>query len=285
MASVQDLATPCNPNFCPGCGDFGIWSAFKKAAVESGWDSSNTAMIAGVGCHGHILNFVKIASFGSLHGRAYPVGEGVKMANHDLNVFVFTGDGDSLAEGGNHFMHACRRNHDINIMLHDNAIYGLTTGQTSPRSPHGFVTKSTPEGNLDEPLNVVAVAIAAGATFVARAYAGDIPKVAQLMKQAVAHKGISILDILQPCVTFNKLYTHQFYQDNAYWLDEKYDPTNKAAAFAKALEWGEKAIAMGVFYKEEKPSYEQQIPALAAGAQASKPVEKRDIAELYRKYT
>lgn len=284
MATIQEMATPCSPNFCPGCGDFGIWSAFKKAAVESGWDSSNTAMIAGVGCHGHILNFIKIASFGSLHGRAYPVGAGVKITNHDLNVFVFTGDGDSLAEGGNHFIHACRRNHDMTIVLHDNAIYGLTTGQTSPRSPHGYVSKSTPEGNMDEPFNPITLAIAAGATFVARGYAGDIPRVAELMKQANAHKGIAILDILQPCVTFNKLYTHQFYQDNTYQLDDKYDPTDKNAAFAKAQEWGEKSIPMGIFYKSDRQSYESQVPTLKSGTLVSRTVEKRDVSELFKKF-
>jgi 2-oxoglutarate ferredoxin oxidoreductase subunit beta len=137
-------------NWCPGCGNFGIWTAFKEAAAQEKWNNANTAIVAGIGCHGHINNFIELSSFEGLHGRAIPVATGIKLVNHRLNVVVFTGDGDCLAEGGNHFMHAARRNHDLTVILHDNAIYGLTTGQTSPRSPHGYKSKSTPTGNVDE---------------------------------------------------------------------------------------------------------------------------------------
>src|SRR3972149_490933 len=136
MTSMQDLKTQCFPNWCPGCGNLAIWSAFKNAAVANTWDNANTALVAGIGCHGHMVNFVKITSFEGLHGRALPVATGVKLANHDLNVFVFTGDGDCLGEGGNHFIHACRRNHDLTVIIHDNSLYSLTTGQTSPTTPH-----------------------------------------------------------------------------------------------------------------------------------------------------
>jgi 2-oxoglutarate ferredoxin oxidoreductase subunit beta len=138
------------PTWCPGCGDFGIWTAFQNAASMANWNNTNTVLVAGIGCHGHIVNFMDITSFEGLHGRAIPVASGIKMANHNLNVFVFTGDGDSLSEGGNHFSHAARRNQNLTVIIHDNAIYGLTTGQTSPRSPIGFQSKSTPNGNINE---------------------------------------------------------------------------------------------------------------------------------------
>jgi 2-oxoglutarate ferredoxin oxidoreductase subunit beta len=283
MTTLKDLQTPITPNWCPGCGDFGIWAAFKNAMVAKGWDDTNAAIVAGIGCHGHIINFVNITAFEGLHGRPLPVATGLKLANNKLNVFVFTGDGDMLAEGGNHFMHTCRRNHDLTIILHDNAIYGLTTGQTSPRSPKGYKSKSTPGGNLDEPLNPVTMAIAAGASFVARAYSGDIPKLTDLIIKAQEHKGLAIVDVLQPCVTFNKDYTHLYYQQNTYWLKD-HDPKDKVAAFAKSLEWGPKQIPLGVFYEDDKPSYEDQIEFIADNPVATRPVVKRDLGKLYKKY-
>src|ERR1035437_4745456 len=193
MTQLADLSTGCNPTWCPGCGDIAIWAAFKNACVARGWDDTNTTLTAGIGCHGHMINYVKITSVEGLHGRALPMATGIKMANSKLNVFVFTGDGDSLAEGGNHFVNTCRRNHDITVILHDNAVYGLTTGQTSPRSPHGYKSKSTPFGNIDEPISPVTLAIASGATFVAREYASHIPQLAELFAKANAHKGTAII--------------------------------------------------------------------------------------------
>lgn len=282
MTKLEDLTTICKPNWCPGCGDFGIWGAFKNAAAAEGWDNTNTCLVAGIGCHGHILNFTKITSFEGLHGRAIPVATGVKLANSSLNVFVFTGDGDCLAEGGNHFIHVCRRNHNLTVVLHDNAIYGLTVGQTSPTSPHGFKTKSTPAGNCDFPLNPLALAISAGATFVARGYAGDIPGLTELIIKANNHDGLALVDVLQPCQTFNKEYTHEFFQANCYSLDQNHDVTDKSIAFKKALEWGPKQIPLGIFYEEDKPSYESQIIQIK-----DKPLIKtsadRNLEELFKK--
>lgn len=257
---VEELQTPYQPTWCPGCGNFSILLALKEAAVKEGWDNTNTALVAGIGCHGHALNFVKLTSFEGLHGRALPVATGLKMANNKLNVIVLSGDGDCLAEGGNHFMHSCRRNHDLTLLIHDNALYALTTGQTSPTTQHGVKTKSTPQGNPDQPISPLALAIASGATFAARAFTGDIPKLTELIIEANKHKGFAVIDILQPCVTFNKICTHQFFVDNTYSLGEDYDPTNREKAFAKALEFGEKQIPLGIFYKVEKPSYESAIP-------------------------
>lgn len=285
MTQLADLMTKCTPNFCPGCGDFAIMAAFKNAAVKKGWDNTNTFMTAGIGCHGHILNFVKISSLEGLHGRPVPVATGAKIANNNLNVFAFTGDGDSLAEGTNHFVHACRRNHDITIILHDNAIYGLTTGQTSPRSPHGFKSKSTPTGNLDNPINPVTLAIASGATFVAREYAAHIPQLTELIIKANEHKGISILDVLQPCISFNPEYTNEFYQTNTYYLGEGFDKTNKKQAFEKSLEWGEKQIPLGIFYEVDQPSYEAQIPQIKNQSLISNPPTAKNITEILKKHT
>ncbi len=281
---MDKFLTKCSPNWCPGCGNFAIWGAFRKAALESGWDNTNSVIVAGIGCHGHIVNFTKLTSFESLHGRPIPVAEGIKLANSKLNVFVFTGDGDCLGEGGNHFIHACRRNHDIKIFIHNNAVYGLTTGQTSPTSPSGFRTKSTPYGNPDYPLNPCALAIASGATFVARSYAGDITTTSELMIRAWRHKGISVLDILQPCVTFNKELTHTFYQQNTYKIDEKYDVKDKEKAFKRVLEWGEKKIPLGVFYEVDEPTLESKIPQIAETPLVEKKLERKNLEDLFEEY-
>ena len=284
MTQMSDLITQCSPTWCPGCGNIAIWGAFKNAAVQKGWDNTNTAIVAGIGCHSHLINFTKLTSFEGLHGRAIPVATGIKLVNHKLNVFVFTGDGDCLGEGGNHFVHACRRNHNISIFIHDNAIYGLTTGQTSPTSPHGYKSKSTPEGNIDNPINPLTLALASGATFVARGYAGDIPTLTQLMIGANEHKGIAVLDILQPCVTFNKLYTHTYYQENIYQLGQDHNPKDKEEAFKKALEWEPKYIPVGVFYQVEEPTYESQLPQIADRSLIEIQPERKNLEDLFNKF-
>lgn len=284
MTNINDLTTKCSPNWCPGCGNLPIWAAFKQACVERDWNNNNTALVAGIGCHGHILNFTKITSFEGLHGRPLPVACGVKMANHGLNVFVFSGDGDSLGEGGNHFVHTARRNHDITLCLHDNALYALTTGQTSPATAHGVKTKSTPQGNPDNPINPLVLAIAAGATFVARVYAGDIKKVTEMMIKANEHKGFALIDILQPCTSFNPILTHEFFQKNTYWLDENYDSSNKTTAFEKAQEFGEGKVPLGIFYKEEKPTYESQLIQVSETPLVEKPIVRENLDKLFKQY-
>jgi len=283
MIKLEDLTTKCNPTWCPGCGNFGIWGAFKNAVVKQGWDNTNSVLVAGIGCHGNFVNFIKLTSFEGLHGRAIPVATGIKLANHKLNVFVFSGDGDCLGEGGNHLLHGARRNHDLTVMIHDNELYSLTTGQTSPASPHGLKTKSTPFGNPDYPISPVTLAIAAGATFVARGYAGDIPRLTELIIKANAHKGFSVIDVLQPCVTFNKDFNHKFFQENTYQL-ENYDATNKEEAFKKSLEWGLKQIPLGIFYKEEKPSYEESLPQLKEKVLIENSNIRKNLDDLFRKF-
>ncbi len=280
MSITENLKTPNTLNWCPGCGNFAIWTAFLQAAKAEKWDATNTVAFAGIGCHGHISNFLEFSTFEGLHGRSLPVASGMKMANSKLNIFIFSGDGDCLSEGGNHFIHTCRRNHDITLVLHDNAIYGLTTGQTSPRSPHGFKSKSTPAGNFEEPLSPLSLAIASGATFVARAYSGDIETLQNIFVQANHHKGFAIVDVLQPCVTFNSMYTHNFYQKNIYYLDKQHDKTDKAAAFAKSLEWDLGKIPVGIFYQVQKPTYEEQITQTKDTTLIDLKESKRDISDL-----
>lgn len=285
MLTAQDYNTIYTPNWCPGCGNFGIWVAFKEAAAKQKWDETNTVITAGIGCHGHIINFTKVTSFEGLHGRPIPVACGIKMANHSLNVFVFTGDGDALAEGGNHFIHAARRNHNVTVILHDNAIYGLTTGQTSPTSSKGYKSKSTPYGNLDEPLHPLRVALAAGATFLARVYSSNVKMLADLIIKANAHQGFAVIQILQPCVTFNSEYTHAYYLKNIYPLDSAYDPANKILAYEKLLEWGEKKIPVGIIYQSNELSYEAQIPQIANSPLVNNLCKKQNLSKLLKQYT
>jgi len=282
--TLEELQTPYEPTWCPGCGNFNIWMAFKDAAVKEGWDNTNTALVAGIGCHGHIVNFIKITSFEGLHGRAIPVASGLKFANNRLNVFVNVGDGDCFGEGGNHFIHAARRNHDITVLLHDNALYALTAGQTSPTTKKGEKTKSTPNGNPDDPFYPLSLAITAGATFVARAYSGDIEKLSELIIEANKHKGFSFIDILQPCVTFNKTCTHAFFRDNIYYLGDDYDFTDKQEALIKASEFGEKSIPLGVFYKVEKPTAESGFSQIAEKPLVDQQPNLNGLNELFKKY-
>ena len=200
-----------------------------------------------------------------LHGRTLPVAQGAKLANHTVPVIAIAGDGDGLGEGGNHFIHAAKRNPDITVLIHDNQVYGLTTGQASPTAKDKLKTKSTPEGVVDTPINPLTLALVSGVTFVARGFAGDMPGLAKLIVESVKHKGFSVVDILQPCVTFNHVHTYQWYRQRLYELDQgAYQPNDRLAAIAKALEWGDK-IPVGIFYQEEAPTSEEREPALAPG--------------------
>ena len=209
---------------------------------------------------------------------------GIKLVNHKLNVIVHTGDGDCLAEGGNHFIHACRRNHDLTIMLHNNSLYALTTGQASPATGKGVKTKSTPGGNLDEPIYPLALPIAAGATFVARAFSGDMPKLTELMIEANNHRGLSVIDIIQPCITFGKDWTHNKIMESIYYLGEEHDQENREQAFMKVANFDPNKIPLGIFYKVDKPSYESQIPQISEKPLVDQEPNLENINELFKKY-
>jgi len=268
----SEFTTLHSPTWCPGCGNFGIWLALKEAFARIGVGPSDGLVVYGVGCHGNMYDWMKMYGFVGLHGRTLPVAQGAKLANHTLPIVVVSGDGDGLGEGGNHFLHAAKRNPDLTVMLHDNQLYSLTTGQASPTAKPGFKTKSTPDGVFDAPINPLVLSIASGATFVARAFAGDTPGLIALMVEAINHKGFALLDIMQPCVTFDKEHTYDWYRQRLYKLEtEGYVPDNKMKAIEKAMEWGDK-IPYGIFYKEQRPTSEDHEPALVSGPLSKQPV-------------
>jgi 2-oxoglutarate ferredoxin oxidoreductase subunit beta len=272
------------PTWCPGCGDFGIWKSLQGAFAKLGIGPDDGLVVYGVGCHGNMYDWMKMYGFVGLHGRALPVAQGAKIANHKLPVVVVSGDGDCLGEGGNHFIHAAKRNPDLTVIIHDNQVYGLTTGQASPTAKLGFKTKSTPDGVTDEPINPLALALVSGATFVARGFAGDMPGLTELMAQAISHKGFSVLDVLQPCVTFNKVYTYQWFRQRIYKLsDAGYQPIDKFRALERSTEWGDK-IPIGVLYAENKPTSEDREPALVSGPLNTLPLEVGNWNELLKEF-
>lgn len=255
----EDFNTQYQPTWCPGCGNWGIWQSLKSALVKAGLNPWEVVLVYGIGCSGNMNDFVKTYGFHALHGRGIPNACGIKIANHNLAVICILGDGDCYGEGGNHLIHAARGNHDVKVFVHDNRVYGLTTGQTSPTSPRGFSSKSTPEGTIEFPLNPLSLAISQGATFVAQGFAGDVPYLTNLMVKAIKHKGFSLLNILQPCITFNKDCTFQFYQEKVYKLEEKgWDVYDKQKALQKVFLQDGK-IPLGVFYQEKRLAYHEQI--------------------------
>lgn len=244
--------------WCPGCGDFGILSAIDKALVILDKRPKDVLFVSGIGQAAKLPHYVKANCLNGLHGRALPAAAGAKIANRALTVIVTTGDGDCYGEGGNHFIHNIRRNLDITVIVHDNQIYGLTKGQASPTTMPGYVTKVQTRGVVLEPLRPLELAMSMGCGFVARGFAGDIDLLADLIVQAVRYKGFSLVDVLQPCVSFNKLNTHSWYKERVYRLDDKtYDCSNIDEAFHKAREWGER-IPLGVIFRTPKPCYEEK---------------------------
>lgn len=272
------------PTWCPGCGDFGIWKALQGALAAQNIAPDDGLIVYGVGCHGNMYDWMNMYGFVGLHGRALPVAQGVKLANHQLPVVVVSGDGDCLGEGGNHFLHAAKRNPDITVIIHDNQVYGLTTGQASPTAKPGFKTKSTPDGATDEPLNPLAIAIVAGATFVARGFAGDMPGLTDIIAKAIAHKGFSVVDVLQPCVTFDKIHTYQWYRQRLYKLEtERYVPSEQFKALEKAMEWGDR-IPVGILYDINKHTSEDLEPALEQNPLIQSPLAIPDWDSVLREF-
>jgi len=260
--TINDYAG-LQPAWCPGCGNFGILSALKMALVDLGIPPHKLLVVSGIGQAGKLPHYMKCNTFNSLHGRPLPVAIGAKIANRELVVIAVGGDGDGYGEGGNHWIHSMRRNHDITYMVHNNQVYALTRGQASPTSEAGFFSKTTPEG-APAPINPLALAVASNTSFIARGFAGDVEHLTGLIKLAVSHKGFSFLDILQPCVSFNHVNTYDWFKKRVYRLDadKNYDPSNKLAAFKKAQEWDER-IPIGIIYRKQRPTYEDSILAIA----------------------
>lgn len=248
--------------WCPGCGNFGILKAFKEAMVELNIEPHEFIIVSGIGQAGKFPHYTRCNTFNGLHGRTLPVSTGIRLANHKMLTIAVAGDGDCYGEGGNHLIHAIRRNINVKLFVHNNQIYGLTKGQPSPTSLEGMVTKNQPFGVFSEPLNPIALAIALDCSFVARSFSGDTVHLKEMMKEAIRHEGFCLLDILQPCITFNKINTYEWYKDRVYKLDSEYNPEDQISAFKKALEWGDK-IPIGIIYKRQRPILEKRIPVLS----------------------
>src|ERR1700693_763399 len=247
--AVADLKGKVEPDWCPGCGDFGVLAAVQKALVELQIPNHNVVTISGIGCSSTFPGFINTYGMHTLHGRALAVATGVKLANHDLTVLVTGGDGDGFGIGGNHFVHSMRRNVDLLYIVMDNQIYGLTTGQTSPTSRLGMKTKSMPFGSVEAPINPISLALAAGATFIARGFSAEQKHLTELIKQGIEHQGFSFLDVFSPCVTYNHDNTYQWFRPREKKLedDSTYDPSVWTTATEKYLLWGE-VIPIGRFF-------------------------------------
>jgi 2-oxoglutarate/2-oxoacid ferredoxin oxidoreductase subunit beta len=265
--TMADLKGKADPDWCPGCGDFGVLAALQKALVEMQIPTHNVVTISGIGCSSNLPGYINTYGMHTLHGRALAVATGLKLANHALTVVVTGGDGDGFGIGGNHFVHCMRRNVDLLYIVMDNQIYGLTTGQTSPTSRVGMKTKSMPFGNIEAPVNPISLALVAGATFVARGFSGEQKHLTELIKRGIEHQGFSFLDVFSPCVTYNHDNTYQWFRPRVKKLEEdsSYDATDWAAAMEKSLLWGEE-IPIGRFFERiDLPSLHAAEPVLNEG--------------------
>lgn len=264
MLDVNMYETKEECAWCPGCGDFAILAALKQVLAELNIKPHEIVMASGIGQAAKTPHYINVNGFNGLHGRAVPPAVGIKLVNKDLKVIINSGDGDSYGEGGNHLLHNIRRNIDITHFVHDNQIYGLTKGQGSPTTDKGQKTSMQFEGTTVDSFRPLAFAITAGATFVARSFSGDKEHLVNIMKQAILHKGYSLVDILQPCVTFNHVNTFKWYKENTYKLNESYNATDKAEAIKMAMEW-DKGIPLGVIYKEEREEYVDKVSYITKG--------------------
>jgi 2-oxoglutarate ferredoxin oxidoreductase subunit beta len=272
----KDFATATPSWWCAGCGDFGVLAALKQACAELGLEPRKVAFISGIGCSGKISGYLHSYAFHGVHGRALPTATAVKLANTDLTVIVAGGDGDGYAIGAGHFIHAVRRNPDMTYIVMDNQTYGLTKGQSSPTSMLGYKAGPHPQGNPDAPINGLAIALAAGATFIARAFSSEPKQMAEMIKEAVRHPGFGIVEVLSPCVTFNKVNTYKWFKENVYHLDDLpgYDVHDRVRAFATLTQPGK--IPLGIFYREIRPTLEELMLGTGRPPIASLPIDTVD---------
>ncbi len=263
--TAKDFKGKVDPDWCPGCGDFGVLTSLQKACAELGLRPHQILTISGIGCSSNFPGYFNTFGMHTLHGRSLPVAMGAKLGNHELTVIVTGGDGDGYGIGGNHLMHTARRNVDLTYIVMNNQIYGLTTGQVSPTSRLQMKTKSTPFGNVEEPINPITSAIMSGATFVARGYSADPKHLMGLMKQAIQHEGFALIDVFSPCVTFNKDNSYAFFKPRVKKLEEVgHDTGDWKAACEKAMLWGDE-IYIGLFHQRQAPTLGQLEPVLDEG--------------------
>jgi len=292
MVIRADYKTDLWVDWCPGCGDFGILAAIQKALGELKPKPWQVAIVSGIGCSGKTPHFIYANGIHTLHGRSIPFATGIKLSNPDLTVIIDGGDGDLLGIGAGHFVALGRRNLDITVIIHDNQVYGLTKGQASPTLQSGIKTKALPKPNIQDAINPIALALTSGYTFVARAFAMDIDHLKEIIKKAIRHKGAAAIDVLQPCVTYNDIYTTQWYRKRVYRLEEGWDPIVEhpeerheklSKALSRAWEWGER-IPVGVFYEDRTkdtiadrimqriPSYYAEPPSKQVVERSGKPL-------------
>jgi 2-oxoglutarate ferredoxin oxidoreductase subunit beta len=267
-------------HWCPGCGNFLIRDILKETLVELDLKPEEVVLVTGIGQAAKMAHFTKMHFFNGLHGRALPVAMAVKAVNPELEVIVESGDGCTYGEGGNHLIHAIRRNINVTNVIHDNFVFGLTKGQASPTSQLGYVTKMQNLGVFVEPFNPLTFAIALNASFVARAYCGHKDQTKEILKKAITHRGYSHIDVYQPCVSFNRVNTYQWFQENTYYLDDSHDPYDRIEAFKRATEKGK--YPLGIFYTNPKKTFEEN---LAAYRDNDMPVykRKRDLKKVEKK--
>jgi 2-oxoglutarate ferredoxin oxidoreductase subunit beta len=285
MVTLEDFNSDDPIAWCPGCGNFSILKALKEALVEIQQQPHELVIVSGIGQAPKTPHYLRCNCFNGLHGRTLPVATGIKLANHKLTVVAQGGDGDGYGEGGNHFLHTMRRNINITYLVHNNQIYGLTKGQASPTSDAGFVTKTTPRGSINPACNPLLLAVASDCSFVARGFAGEIDHLADLIKAGIQHKGFALIDILQPCVSFNRVNTFKWYSDRVYEIDSDstYDTKDRLNAFQKAQEWGDK-IPIGIIYRIQRPTLEEQIPAIADQPLVAQQTNPKVFAELLENF-
>lgn len=277
--TVEDYRSEEKPTWCPGCGDFGVLNAVYNALKSRGYAPEEVVTVSGIGCSSRLPYFMSTYGFHGVHGRAMPIATGVKVANPALKVLAFGGDGDAFAIGAGHTIHALRRNVDICYVIMDNSVYGLTKGQTSPTSPLGFATKTTPRGNVDQPVNPLLLALASGATFVARGFSGSPRELADLIARGLDHKGFSIVEALSPCPTFNKVNTFKSYRERIADVPADHDVADKVEAMRLAAI--ESPLYTGVFYQVELPSFVEHVQSQQSGSEADR---AQLLDDLFRKY-
>jgi 2-oxoglutarate/2-oxoacid ferredoxin oxidoreductase subunit beta len=260
MATFKDFRNDVKPNWCPGCGDYSVQASIQRAVANVGLEPENLAIISGIGCSGRISGYINSYGFHSIHGRSLPIAQGLKMANRDLTVIASGGDGDGYAIGMNHTFHAIRRNMNITYIVMDNQIYGLTKGQTSPRSALGFKTKSTPMGSVEPPVSPMEMALTAGATFLAQGFSTDLKELTELIEAGIKHEGFSLINVYSPCVTYNKVNTYDWYKENLTSLSavEGYDSSDRDMAMQTVMKY--KGLVTGLIYQNtERQSYQHLL--------------------------
>jgi 2-oxoglutarate/2-oxoacid ferredoxin oxidoreductase subunit beta len=279
-----DLYDSIESAWCPGCGNFPMLKAFKQALAELEIRPQDILVVSGIGQSSKFPHYLRCNTFNGIHGRALPVATGVRLANPNLKVVITTGDGDCYGEGGNHLLAAFRRNPDMTLVVHNNQVYALTKGQASPTSDQGYKTLLQPEGVPYPPLHALALAVAQDCSWVGRGFAGLGDHLKEMYQQAMQHRGFALLEVLQPCVSFNKVNTFQWYKQRVYRVEDEpgYDPENELWAYQKAKEWGER-IPLGVIFKKSRPILEEAYPALADGPLGTWQVE-RPVAELLQDF-